>query len=624
MTVVTSDICYLSGRRLTDGRRWLTRETLDGIEILRVRGSASLHRSLAWRVFAFATFMCMSVGAALRAGPVDVVVGTSPPIFQLASAWLVAVLRRRPFVLEVRDLWPEFAVDMAVLTNPLVIWLARRIERFFYGRASLIVINSPAYEKYLTDLGVPGSKLRVVPNGADVDMWEQPPAAGSLRDRLNLNGKFVVTYAGALGRANDVPTILAAARRLHNEPDIHFLLAGGGQLRPSVERQVEDETLHNVTLLAGMPKAEMGRLLAASDACLATLLDIPMFRMTYPNKVFDYMAAGRPTVLAIDGVIRNVVEAAGGGVCVPPGDAPAIADAICYLRQHPAEARRMGRDAREYVRRHFHRDQQALQLEQALQFVANQTENSSANGPTTAAQGGYARGWKRCLDVVLAGILLIVTAPLMIVVALAVLVMLGRPILFLDRRAGLAGRPFTCWKFRTMTEARDEQGRVLSDAERLTTFGRLLRATSLDELPQVWNVLRGEMSLVGPRPLTVRYLARYTPQQARRHEVRPGITGWAQIQGRNSLSWPHKFDLDVWYVDHVSFLLDMKVLLLTLVHIVRPRGLSSGDEATMAEFLGNDSRDQTSAKENDLDSPAAANASRGPVSSLETCPSDSR
>jgi len=193
---------------------------------------------------------------------------------------------------------------------------------------------------------------------------------------------------------------------------------------------------------------------------------------------------------------------------------------------------------------------------------------------------------KRLLDGVLAALGLVVLSPLMLVVALAVRSHLGVPVLFRQERAGKNGRPFHIVKFRTMTEGRDARGQLLRDAERLTPLGRFLRSSSLDELPELWNVLKGEMSLVGPRPLPVRYLPRYSPAQARRHTVTPGITGWAQINGRNAQTWEHRFELDQWYVAHRSLALDLKILVLTVIKVLRREGISADGEATMPEFTG--------------------------------------
>jgi lipopolysaccharide/colanic/teichoic acid biosynthesis glycosyltransferase len=193
---------------------------------------------------------------------------------------------------------------------------------------------------------------------------------------------------------------------------------------------------------------------------------------------------------------------------------------------------------------------------------------------------------KRLFDCVTALLLLLVLAVPMFALALMVRRKLGAPVLFRQVRPGKGGYPFEMVKFRTMRDALDADGQPLPDAERLTAFGRFLRSTSLDELPELWNVLRGDMSLVGPRPLLMEYLPLYSPEQARRHEVRPGITGWAQVNGRNAISWEEKFALDVWYVDHRNLWLDMKILWLTVKKVLVRDGISASGEATMPRFAG--------------------------------------
>ena len=193
---------------------------------------------------------------------------------------------------------------------------------------------------------------------------------------------------------------------------------------------------------------------------------------------------------------------------------------------------------------------------------------------------------KRCIDIVGAGLGLIVLAPVLIVLAIMIWMRMGRPVIFKQMRPGLQGRSFFMYKFRTMTDERDENGVLLADEMRLTRLGRFLRSSSLDELPELFNVLKGDMSLVGPRPLLMQYLERYTPEQARRHEVKPGITGWAQVNGRNAISWEEKFALDVWYVDNCSLWLDVKILFMTAIKVFQREGISAEGEATMQEFMG--------------------------------------
>ena len=362
VAIVASNVDYLTGQQIAKTRFGFAEQQIGAVRVLRSYAPAGHHRSFGRRVLAFLTFMATSVWTSTRCGPVDVVMGTTPPIFQLPSAWIVSVLRWRPFVLEVRDLWPDFAVELGIIKNRWFIWFARMIERFFYRRANHLVVNSPAYRDHLLSKGIPDAQIAIVPNGVDPAMFTAGDPS-TLRDELQLHGKFVVTYAGALGQANDIQTVLRAAERLHDQKDIHFLLFGDGKQRESLESFARDRQLTNVTFGGTIPKRQMCDLLAASDVCIATLKDIPMFRTTYPNKVFDYMAAGKPTLLGIDGVIRKVIEDAQGGIFVPPGDDQALADAVRRLYQDPELVEQMGASARQYVAEHFRREDHARRLE---------------------------------------------------------------------------------------------------------------------------------------------------------------------------------------------------------------------------------------------------------------------
>jgi lipopolysaccharide/colanic/teichoic acid biosynthesis glycosyltransferase len=196
---------------------------------------------------------------------------------------------------------------------------------------------------------------------------------------------------------------------------------------------------------------------------------------------------------------------------------------------------------------------------------------------------------KRLFDIICSLFAFLLMAPVLLIVALLIRRKLGSPVLFQQVRPGCYGQPFKMVKFRTMRDAVDAQGNPLPDSERMTPFGNFLRSASLDELPELWNVLKGEMSLVGPRPLLMEYLPLYSPEQARRHEVRPGVTGWAQVNGRNALSWDEKFKMDVWYVDHQSLWLDLKILLLTVKKVFVREGISAVGEVTMPRFIGSNS-----------------------------------
>lgn len=355
LVIVASDLNYQTGQRTIARKGIFSEQVIEGVRILRAYIYPALHRSYFWRVISFLSFMFSSVWTALQVRDVDLVMGTTPPIFQAVSAWFVALIRRKPFLLEVRDLWPEFGVSMGVLKNPLVIALARWLEMFLYKRATHILVNSPAYREYMIAKGVPENKVTYIAYGTDIEMFNPGVDGSSIRKELNLDDKFVVLYAGALGQANDIDTILRAAQRLNNDNKIRFVLFGDGKERTRLQSEAERMNLSNVIFAGVRAKKEMPYVVASADVCLAILQDIPMFRTTYPNKVFDYMAAGRATVLVIDGVSRKLIEDSYGGAYVQPGDDQQLAETILDLSKNVDIVKQMGLNAREYLVKHLDR-----------------------------------------------------------------------------------------------------------------------------------------------------------------------------------------------------------------------------------------------------------------------------
>jgi glycosyltransferase involved in cell wall biosynthesis len=355
LVIVASDLNYQTGQRTVARKGVFAEQNFDGVRVLRSYIYPALHHSYFWRVISFFSFMFSSVWTALQVRDVDLVMGTTPPIFQAISAWVVALIRRKPFLLEVRDLWPEFGVSMGVLKNPVVIALARWLEMFLYARATHILVNSPAYKEYMLGKGVPENKVTYIAYGTDVDMFNPQVDGSSIRTELGLQDNFVVLYAGALGQANDIDTILRAAQRVNNEDKIRFVLFGDGKERGRLQSEAERMKLSNVIFAGVRPKRDMPHIVASADVCLAILQDIPMFRTTYPNKVFDYMAAGRATVLVIDGVSRQLIESSNGGVYVQPGDDAMLAQKILELSKDPKRVQQMGQNAREYLVKHLDR-----------------------------------------------------------------------------------------------------------------------------------------------------------------------------------------------------------------------------------------------------------------------------
>jgi glycosyltransferase involved in cell wall biosynthesis len=278
----------------------------------------------------------------------------------------VARLKRAKFLFEVRDLWPAFAIQLGVLRNPAWIWISLGMEKFLYRRADCLVVNSPGFIDHLAAHGGSNAKIRLVKNGVDPAMFDPASKGSEFRTRNNLQGKFIALYAGAHGVSNDLEVLLTAADLLRDDPRIRFVLVGDGKEKPVLALRATEMKLNNVVFLPPVPKQEMPEVLAAADCGIAILKAIPLYGTTYPNKVFDYMAAGRPVVLAIDGVIRKVVEDAGAGLAVPPGNPRALAEAVRTLADDPARARDMGRRGRMCVEGDFNRKDQARQMEKVL------------------------------------------------------------------------------------------------------------------------------------------------------------------------------------------------------------------------------------------------------------------
>ncbi len=366
VTIITSPVSYLTGKTRGEKQSWISEDHPEkGIKILRTYTYSALHRSFVHRVISFLSFMVSSLAAGIRVRKVDLVWGTSPPIFQGVSAWLLARFKRVPFLFEVRDLWPAFAIAVGVLRNRLLIRLSLWLEQFLYRRADRVVVNSPGYVEHVRERGA--LRVDLIPNGADPLMFNPASRGEDFRRTHQLDGKFVALYAGAHGLSNDLGVVLEAAAAARERSEIVFVLVGDGKEKPALIEKARALSLENVRFVSSVPKNEIAEVLAAADACIAILKPLEMYKTTYPNKVFDYMAAGRPVILAIDGVIRGVVERFGCGIAVPPGDARALAEAAITLADQPETARRMGAAGRKAVEEEFRRDHFASQFAQILE-----------------------------------------------------------------------------------------------------------------------------------------------------------------------------------------------------------------------------------------------------------------
>lgn len=367
VTVIASPVSYLTGG--ITGQAQAASSTEVGITIVRTYATRSIHRSFIHRMIGFFSFMLSSFWAGLHIRNVDLVWGTSPPIFQGLTALILARLKGVPFLFEVRDLWPAFAVQVGVLRNPFLIRMSEWLERFLYRHADQMMVNSPGFLEHVEVRGA--RHVSLIPNGADPRMFDPLAEGRAFRQAHQLEGQFIALYAGAHGMSNDLGVVLEAAQLLRDTPGIGFVMLGDGKEKPALERQAKELALPNLHFISSIPKNEMPDALAAADACIAILKPIPLYATVYPNKVFDYMAAGRPVLLAIDGVARQVVEQAQAGIFCLPGDPANLAQAVRELAADPVHARQMGANGRRYIEEHFDRVKLADQLVDLIEKLGN-------------------------------------------------------------------------------------------------------------------------------------------------------------------------------------------------------------------------------------------------------------
>jgi len=471
-------------------------------------------------------------------------------------------------------------VTRAGLTRKILRLADKAIARF----ATDVLVDSLSQRQFLIDENiVSDEKAQVLAKGSisGVDtarFCANQAARSAIRSREGIpDDAIVFLYVGRLNADKGIYDLAGAfARVATTQGNMRLFLVGPD----------EDETFPNICSRYAGIKQFVHRVdytenpeqyMAAADVfCL------PSYREGFGTVIIEAASAGLPCVASrIYGVTDAVVEGV-TGLFHQPGNVPEIASAMTRMMD-PETRRTMGHNARLRVRAEFPKERLTAAMVEFYRDLERELQDRRKR---------RRNAWlKRCLDLMVASSALVVLAPVLIAVAVVVRILIGGPIFFRQVRPALNGCLFQLLKFRTMTDERDAEGRPLPDGERLTPLGRLLRDASLDELPELFNVLRGEMSLVGPRPLLPQYLSRYNEFQRRRHEVKPGITGWAQVNGRNALTWEHKFELDVWYVDHRSLWLDLKILWLTVLKVLKREGIAQEGHATMPEFMGSQAKD---------------------------------
>lgn len=547
--------------------RLFQREVIDGIQILRVPLYPSHTASVAARVLNYGSFALSASIAILTRRRPDVIYVYHPPATAALPAMVTKLLRGVPYVYDIQDLWPDSLTATGMMRNSTLLGVIGCGLKVIYREAAHIVALSEGFRSHLITRGVPEDRITVIPNWT----YERERPASPPAD-VRLPGNFTIVYAGNMGPAQALDTVLDAAVLLREAaPEVHFLLVGDGIALTELTARWSELKLENVTFMPRQSTSDIEDILRAADVLLVHLKNDPLFSITVPSKTQAYLRAGKPILMGVPGDAARLIEAAGAGVAFTPQDAEGLVAAIIEMKAAgKARLAQMGRTGAEYY------DQNLGQAIGARRF-ADVFEKARLAHPPAAIL-------KRVIDLLGSLSALIVLGPLIFALAALVAQRIGRPVLFRQQRPGRYGKPFHILKFRTMTETRDAEGRLLPDSQRLTTFGAWLRSTSLDELPALWNVFRGHMSLVGPRPLLMRYLPFFREEERLRLLVRPGVTGWAQVNGRNFTSWDRRLALDVWYVRNWTLWLDVKILALTALKVIRRQDFVADPESIMANL----------------------------------------
>lgn len=558
--------------------RLFQRESMEGISVLRVALYPSHDGSKVHRALNYGSFASMACLAVLGIRRPDVAYVYHPPATIGIPAMVLKYVRGVPLVYDVQDLWPETLAATGMLDNPRLLHAIGRWMRTVYKAAARVVVLSSGFKDAVVSRAVASGKVDVIPNWADESQLK-PINPGPARAReLGFDGKFTVVFAGTMGHAQGLTTVLDAARILESHPGIEIVLVGGGVQSEEIRSEAARRGLTNVRFLDRRPISEIGEVLALADALLVHLRDDPLFSITVPSKTQAYLLAGRPILMGVRGDAAAIVEHAEAGFTFEPDNPREMARAIKKIYDlSPEERARMSDSGAAYYR-------ERLSLERGVDQFEKAFERAALTRPRLSML-------ERVLDLGAGLAASVVLAAPMVVVAAAIRAKLGSPVLFRQRRPGRDGEMFEMVKFRTMTDARGEDGELLPDRERLTRFGAALRRSSIDELPALVNVIRGDMSLVGPRPLLARYSAFFTEEEKIRTLVRPGLTGWAQVNGRNAASWDDRLAMDVWYVRNRSVLLDAKIIARTIGRVLRRSDVIADPESAM-QNLDDERRDR--------------------------------
>jgi len=565
VTVLTTTNRYWMPEGHSGG--FVHRGRIDGIDVVALGVDYSSLMGRGRRSVSFALFALAgaAVGPFLP-GP-DVVFASSTPLSVGMPGALISMIRGRPMVFEVRDLWPEAPAALGQIRDGVVLRLLRMLERWIYSKSSRVVALSPGMAEGVRKAGVQSWRISQIPNLCNTELFGADDEME--RDAAHYAaGRKVVLYAGAMGPANGLDALPDLAREVKalGGDEVLFVLAGDGPCRPELERRAADESLDNVEFMDPVPRRRMPELFGSCALTLTLFAENPILKTNSPNKLFDSLAAGKPSLVNMSGWTEDLLTAAGAGFRLPTEEPCRAAELLMELLKDDERLKSMGNAARELARGDLNAGKAADRLAGVLQ----QAIDESAPRPLHQVSKGV-------LDRAAALAMSIFLSPVLIAIALAIKLDSRGPVLFRLRRAGRYGFPFRPFKFRTMVKDAVHKGaghNIDEHDERITRVGGLLRRLSLDELPQLADVLLGRMSIVGPRPMLPEQADKLDRLQRRRLAVKPGITGWAQVNGRNAIDWKRRIELDLEYVERFSLWFDLKILWRTIAVVLKGEGLT--------------------------------------------------
>ncbi len=549
-----------------EAARWgrlFEREWHNGVEIIRTRGTTLRPQRFVGRAMNYLSYFISACLAGLRLRRLDVVVAlTDPPIIGLAGL-LAARRARARFVFLCQDIFPEVAALLEDFHSRAVDRVLDGINRLLLRKADrVIALGETMRERLVSEKGADPDKVAVIHNWADCSAISPGPKRNDFSVEQGLAETFVVMHSGNVGLSQNLETLVSAAERLSGRPDLAVVVVGDGAKRAALEARARAQGLTNIRFLPYQPKGRLRESFASADVFVISL-KAGLAGYIVPSKLYGILAAGRPYVAAVEEAseVATITRKYGCGLLAEPGNADDLAEKILALDHDRELARRLGVNAR----------QAALDFDRPVQVKAYcdllRTVARAAPGELRTPR------LKRPFDVVLSGTGLVASAPFWVLIAAAIKLDGGGPVFYGQERVGQAGQRFRSWKFRSMVAGADQQRQAAAGDARVTRVGRLLRATALDELPQLWNIFVGEMSFVGPRALLpeeieVHGRGKSVPLEAipgyeMRHRVRPGLTGVAQVFAPRDVPRRHKFRYDLLYIRRQSFLLDLRLIFLS-------------------------------------------------------------